>query len=411
MQKKWEKAVMAASHIICITLIITTTIEKETAAVSNENNFAAYELWERKTSEPVSTLSLLTSEESFPLQLEEAENSITIRLEDVKETASLLDSLKEIMKQDITSKDVEDTLPESTEENLSESSEDNTDGDIKIEEEKVQINEEEKVETNFVETGFKTREQQKQDALQKIEEGVYDALEKEKYSWWFVRKKNQVPSGSGAAFSMGEYDAYYRNETVDNSDKVIYMTIDCGYESSNTKDLLDIFKEHEISVLFFVTKHFIKSNPEDVQRMVAEGHLVGNHSVNHKDLTKLTQKEIYEEIIGCEEAFYDLTGRQMDLYFRPPEGTYSKQTLQITKDLGYQTIFWSIAYKDYDRENQPGKEYVIDHFKTYHHNGAIPLMHNDSDSNREAMEEVVTFLEEQGYRFGTLDELTERYAE
>jgi peptidoglycan-N-acetylmuramic acid deacetylase len=120
---------------------------------------------------------------------------------------------------------------------------------------------------------------------------------------------------------------------------------------------------------------------------------------------KLTDDEIYNEIIGCEEKYYELTGKQMDLFFRPPGGDYSKRTMQITKDLGYFSVFWSVAYYDYDKDNQPGKEYVLNHFVQYHHNGAIILMHNDSDSNRDAMRDVIIYLKEQGYRFGSLEEL------
>jgi len=240
--------------------------------------------------------------------------------------------------------------------------------------------------------------------LSNISEKKYDELDNEKHSWWFRRKTDHVPSGSGQAFDISEYQGYYLDKDAA-EEKVIYMTIDCGYGSDNTPVMLDIFKKHNVKVLFFVTKFFIDANPEYVKRMIEEGHMVGNHSVTHPDLTKLTDEKIYEEIIGCEEAFYELTGKQMDMYFRPPEGAYSQRTLQITEDLGYKTIFWSIAYNDYDKKNQPGRDWVIDHFTTYHHNGAIPLMHNDSQSNMEAMDAVLTLLKEQGYRFGTLDEL------
>lgn len=249
------------------------------------------------------------------------------------------------------------------------------------------------------------REEVKQQVLTNIVNGTYQELDNKKTNWWFRRKTEHAPSGSGEAFQIKEYQGFYLNDSVEDEDKVIYMTIDCGYGSSHTQIMLDTFKKHNMKVMFFVTKFFIDSNPDYVKRMVEEGHMVGNHSVSHADLTSLTDEEIYNEIIGCEEAFYNVTGKQMDLYFRPPEGAYSKRTMQITEDLGYKTIFWSIAYNDYDKKNQPGEAYVIDHFATYHHNGAIPLMHNDSSSNLEAMDEVLTLLKEQGYRFGTLDEL------
>lgn len=245
----------------------------------------------------------------------------------------------------------------------------------------------------------------KHQVLQNIADGVYANMENMKDNWWFRRKENHVPSGSGEQFVMKEYQGFFLNKSASNEDKVIYLTIDCGYGSSNTEVLLDIFQQQDIKVTFFITKYFMDENPEYVRRMVADGHTIGNHSMTHADLTELSDAEIYAEIIGCEEAFYEITGTQMNLFFRPPEGAYSKRTMQITEDLGYTTIFWSLAYRDFDLKNQPGKEYVLDHFETYHHNGAIPLMHNDSDSNMEAMDEVIIFLKEQGYRFGTLDEL------
>ena len=245
----------------------------------------------------------------------------------------------------------------------------------------------------------------KNSVRENIASGVYSALNNKSDSWWFKRKDNNVPSGSGEIFDISKYQGAYINKNVSEDDKVIYLTIDCGYGSDNTEILLDIFKEENVQVTFFVTNYFLKANPDEVRRMAEEGHFVGNHSVTHPDLTQLTDDEIYNEIIGCEEKYYELTGKQMDLFFRPPGGDYSKRTMQITKDLGYFSVFWSVAYYDYDKDNQPGKEYVLNHFVQYHHNGAIILMHNDSDSNRDAMRDVIIYLKEQGYRFGSLEEL------
>lgn len=245
----------------------------------------------------------------------------------------------------------------------------------------------------------------KQKVQEKISSGEYAALDNSNDSWWFRRKENHVPSGSGEFFDISQYRGYYLDEQAPEEDKVIYLTIDCGYGSSNTAVLLDIFKEQDVKVTFFVTNYFLEANPEEARRMAEEGHFVGNHSVTHPDLTTLSDEDVYSEIIGCEEAYYNITGKQMDLFFRPPGGNYSRRTMQITEDLGYSSIFWSIAYFDYDQNNQPGKEYVLNHFEQYHHNGAVVLMHNDSSSNREAMEEVILYLKQQGYRFGSLDEL------
>ena len=99
------------------------------------------------------------------------------------------------------------------------------------------------------------------------------------------------------------------------------------------------------------------------------------------------------------------TGYEMDMYFRPPSGEYSEQVLQLAKDMGYKTIFWSMAYLDYDVNNQPGTDYVIDHFAKYHHPGAIPLIHNVSSSNAQALYTVLTNLEKEGYEFRSLNEM------
>ena len=233
----------------------------------------------------------------------------------------------------------------------------------------------------------------------------YEQYSNQKYAWWFVRMENHEPSQGGEEFDIGQYGGYYRDKNAQESDRVIYLTFDCGYELGFTDTILDTLKEHDARAIFFVTKSFIKSNPELVIRMKEEGHMVGNHTVTHPSMPDKSIDQLKQEITQCADYMYEQTGYHMDPYLRPPMGEYSERTLKLTQDMGYKSIFWSIAYKDYDAENQPGKQYVIDHFSTYHHNGAIPLIHNTSESNMEALDEVLTMLEEAGYRFGTLDEL------
>ncbi|MBQ7908960.1 MAG: polysaccharide deacetylase family protein, partial [Elusimicrobiaceae bacterium] len=155
-----------------------------------------------------------------------------------------------------------------------------------------------------------SRAEVKSGVLQNISDGVYASIDNTMDNWWFLRKKKQSPSGSGEFFKIREYDGFYLDKGATKEDKVVYLTIDCGYGSSNTEVLLDVFKKHDVKVTFFVTKFFIEACPNEVKRMVAEGHTVANHSVNHLDLTKLSDQKIYEEIVGCEDAFYDLTGTQ-----------------------------------------------------------------------------------------------------
>jgi peptidoglycan-N-acetylmuramic acid deacetylase len=154
-----------------------------------------------------------------------------------------------------------------------------------------------------------------------------------------------------------------------------------------------------------VTKGFIRDNKDLVRRMKKEGHIVGNHTVHHKSMPSLTDRDNKQELIDCAQYCKEATGYEMDPFFRPPMGEYNEHTLELTKNMGYKTIFWSIAYLDYDIQNQPGKEYVIDHFKENYHNGAIPLIHNVSQSNAEALEQVILNLKEEGVKFLSLKSL------
>ena len=233
----------------------------------------------------------------------------------------------------------------------------------------------------------------------------YEQYNNDTKAWWFIRNKQHKPSGSGEEFSISEYSGYYLNKNVSENDKVIYLTFDCGYENGFTPAILDTLAEKDVKAMFFLTKDFIVKNPEYVKRMKEEGHLVGNHTVRHLSSPSLTPEELEAELLEVSKVMEEKTGYKIDPFFRPPMGEYSERTLKVTQDMGYASIFWSIAYYDYDVNDQPGKEYVTDHFATYHHNGTIVLMHNTSESNAQALPEVVDLLKAEGYRFGVLTEL------
>lgn len=238
-----------------------------------------------------------------------------------------------------------------------------------------------------------------------IAEGIYKDLDNTNYGWSIKRSDNNEPTGTYESFDINEYNAFYLNKDVYDEDKVIYLTFDCGYENGFTPSLLDTLKKHNAKAMFFITKYFLTENIDLVKRMKEEGHLVGNHTMNHPSLPTISLEKLKEEVYGLEDLMKEHTGYDLNLFIRPPKGEYSKRTLKILEDMGYTTIFWSIVYVDYDIADQPGKDFVVKHFKSYHHNGAIPLMHNVSESNAEALDDVLTYLELQGYRFGTLDEL------
>lgn len=230
-------------------------------------------------------------------------------------------------------------------------------------------------------------------------------LSNEMQAWWIRRMKDHEKPEAQDKIALNTYDAYYLAEG-DREKKVMYLTFDCGYENGYTEQMLDILKKHKAKAIFFVTQPYIKDQPELVKRMKKEGHLVGNHTVKHKSMPSLSDREIKEELILCAEACKEATGYEMDPYVRPPMGEYSERTLQLCKNLGYKTIFWSMAYLDYDVDNQPGADYVIRHFEENYHNGAIPLIHNVSSSNAEALDQVLTNLEKEGFRFPSLKEMS-----
>lgn len=230
----------------------------------------------------------------------------------------------------------------------------------------------------------------------------YASIDNTLYAWWFKRNDAHEKSGCQEDFDITQYQAYY---TVPVNEKKIYITFDCGYENGYTADILDILKKEGVTAAFFVTQTYIRDNIELTKRMKEEGHLVCNHTVTHPSMPGKSIEEQKNELLTCESYMKEATGYEMDLFFRPPKGEYSKRTLQMAKDLGYTSVFWSMAYLDYDVNNQPTSDHVVEHFKKYYHPGAIPLMHNVSIANRDALEQVLKNMKKEGYSFGTLYDL------
>lgn len=235
---------------------------------------------------------------------------------------------------------------------------------------------------------------------------VYNDYPNGKLAWYIKRSNNHEKSGCDDTLELGDYNAFYVDENAnEQEEKILYLTFDCGYENGYTDDILAVLKKHNAPACFFVTQTYIRDNVDLVKRMKEEGHNVGNHTITHPCMTNLSFDEIVQEINGCADYMREATGYAMDPYFRPPCGEYSARVLALANDLGFRTIFWSMAYKDYDVNDQPGSDYVIKHFRKYHHCGAIALLHNVSSSNANALDTVLTELEQEGYRFGNLDDL------
>ena len=216
------------------------------------------------------------------------------------------------------------------------------------------------------------------------------------------------PTGTASAEKLKEYNAYYVGAA---EEKKIYLTFDCGYENGNSSAILDALKKHNAPATFFVVGHFLESAPEMVKRMVEDGHTVGNHTYHHYDMSKISDPAVFrKEMDDVRTLFQETTGTEMAMYYRPPQGKYSKANLQMAKALGYQTFFWSLAYVDWYQDQQPTKEEAFKKLLGRIHPGAIVLLHSTSSTNAAILDELLTKWEEMGYRFGTLDELVRKTA-
>ena len=217
------------------------------------------------------------------------------------------------------------------------------------------------------------------------------------------RQENAPPVGPATPQELARFQASYLGDTTQ---KVIYLTFDAGYENGCTEKILDILKQHQVSAAFFLVGNYMERNADLVRRMVDEGHIVGNHTMHHYDMSKLTDKEAFaKELTDLEVLFTKITGKQMPKYYRPPQGIYSQDNLVLARDMGYQTVFWSLAYVDWNNDNQPTREQAFNKLLPRTHNGAVVLLHSTSQTNAEILDELLTTWKQQGYTFGTIDQL------
>ena len=174
------------------------------------------------------------------------------------------------------------------------------------------------------------------------------------------------------------------------------------YEAGYTEKILDTLKENNVKAAFFITAHYVNTAPELVKRMLDEGHIVGNHTVNHKSMPDLSEEEIKKEVMDLHVAIYNKFGYEMK-YIRPPKGEFSERTLVVTNNLGYKTVMWSLAYDDWDENNQGREEYAKNKILNNIHNGAVILLHGNSKDNANVLGECINKVKEMGYEFKCLD--------
>ena len=231
---------------------------------------------------------------------------------------------------------------------------------------------------------------------------LHDAIETGSWGLSF-RETGEPPIGNADAASLRRYDAVYLGDT---EEKVLYLTFDAGYENGCTAQILDTLKAHNAKAAFFVVGNYLQTAPELVQRMVDEGHLVGNHTEHHWDMSRIADRETFrKELETVEEQYRELTGQEMEKFYRPPQGVYSEENLRMAKELGYKTVFWSLAYVDWYQDDQPTAEQAFSKLIPRIHPGAVVLLHSTSQTNAAILDELIGKWEALGYRFGRLEEL------
>ena len=218
------------------------------------------------------------------------------------------------------------------------------------------------------------------------------------------QEEGKRPAGNASIDDLKQYNAYYASDT---DQKIIYLTFDAGYENGNTPAILDALKKHQAPAVFFVVGNFIKDNPDLIRRILADDHIIGNHTMTHPDLPQISSMDAFQkELQDVEELYTSLTGEAMTKFYRPPRGIYNTENLSMAIELGYSTCFWRLAYVDWIQDQQPSREEAFQKLLTRIHPGAIVLLHNTSSTNAEILDELLTKWEEMGYEFHSLKELT-----
>lgn len=223
-------------------------------------------------------------------------------------------------------------------------------------------------------------------------------------SWGLsFRQEGAPPIGNAGKDQLRQYQAAYIGNT---NEKVLYLTFDAGYENGCTAKILDTLKEKQVPAAFFLVGNYIRQSPDLVRRMVAEGHTVGNHTMHHYDMSRLSDKAAFsKELTDLEALYKETVGQELPKFYRPPQGIYSEENLKMAQELGYKTLFWSLAYVDWNNDAQPTREAALSKLLPRTHNGAVVLLHSTSKTNAEILGELIDKWKAMGYRFGTLEEL------
>ena len=223
------------------------------------------------------------------------------------------------------------------------------------------------------------------------------------------QQEGKPPVANATADYLKQFHAWYTGPETAVKDQCIYLTFDAGYENGYTEMILDVLEEEKVPAVFFLVGNYLKENPQLVQRMEADGHLVGNHTMHHPDMSEIEEKEDFAgELEALESVYRDITGSTMKKAYRPPQGKYSEANLKQAAELGYTTFFWSLAYVDWYENNQPSREEALNLLNSRIHPGAIVLLHSTSKTNAEILQELIQGWKQKGYVFRSLEELMEK---
>lgn len=235
------------------------------------------------------------------------------------------------------------------------------------------------------------------------DDGVVEAAASNDNWGLSFQEEGKTPVGNATPEFLKQYNAYFCGNS---EDKKIYLTFDCGYENGYTPAILDALEKHNVKAAFFVVGNYLETSPDLVKRMVEEGHIVGNHTYHHPDMSQISDPaSFHEEITSLEKKYQEITGLEMQKFYRPPQGKYSESNLKMAQELGYQTVFWSLAYVDWYVDQQPTQEEAYAKLLPRIHPGAVVLLHSTSKTNAEILDDLLTKWEQEGYTFGTLNEL------
>jgi len=223
-------------------------------------------------------------------------------------------------------------------------------------------------------------------------------------SWGLsFEQEGKPPQGNASSDALLQYDGRYLGNP---QEPVIYLTFDAGFENGLTPKILDTLKAHNVSAAFFLVGTYFESHPDLVRRMVDDGHTVGNHTYHHYDMSKIGDFVTFsKELEVTAEKYEEVIGSPMPKFYRPPQGIYSEENLKMAQELGYNTVFWSLAYVDWYQDDQPTHEEAFAKLIPRIHNGAVVLLHSTSQTNADILDELLTKWKDLGYSFGSLDDL------